>query len=114
MRLADVAFSTRDRAIVAHVKGEVDLSNAQGIGAAISESIPNDVLALVLDLSEIDYVDSAGIQLIYQLRESLRARQQELVLAIPDASPAGDALRLAGVTRYVTTAETVDGALRAV
>ncbi len=112
MRLADVQFSSRDRTVIAKLRGEVDLSNADGIGTAIVEAMPNDVLSLIMDLSEVDYVDSAGIQLIYQLRESLRARQQGLALVIPSGCPASEALRLAGITRYVKSAETLDEALR--
>ena len=111
MRLADVHFRTRGRAIVASLTGEVDLSNAASIGDALTETVPNHALALVLDLSGVDYLDSAGIQLLYRLREELRVRGQVLRLVIPGSSPANDALRLAGVARHVDTADTVDGAL---
>jgi stage II sporulation protein AA (anti-sigma F factor antagonist) len=112
LSLADVRFSDRGQALVATVTGEVDLSNAEGIRTAISEAIPNGKQAVILDLSQLDYLDSAGIQLIYQLREDLRARGQDLRLVIPPGSPATDALRLAGVQRHLETSATVDEALR--
>jgi anti-sigma B factor antagonist len=108
MRLADLQLIDDGRVVIARLSGELDLSNTANIGGAVTESIPNETLALILDLTDVEYLDSAGIHLIYDLREKLRARGQTLQLVIPSDSPAGDALRLAGVSGYVATAETVD------
>lgn len=111
MRLAELDFELRERIVVAVVTGEIDLSNVGTIRDALTEGTPNHALALVFDLSRIDYLDSSGIQLIYRLREDLRVRGQELVLVIPSASAANAALRLAGVEHHIRTAPTVDEAL---
>jgi anti-sigma B factor antagonist len=111
VKLADVQFSDRERVVIARLTGEIDLSNAESIETAIAEATPNHALALILDVSLLDYLDSAGIHLIYKLREKLRARGQTLRLVIPADSPANDALRLAGVSRNIDTAETLDAAL---
>ena len=97
--------------VVARLTGEVDLSNAESIESAIAEATSNHALALILDVSALYYLDSAGIHLIYKLREKLRARGQTLRLVIPPDSPANDALRLAGVSQVVETAETLEAAL---
>lgn len=112
MNLADVRFSDHDRVVVARVTGEIDLSNAESIESAITEATPNQALALILDVSALDYLDSAGIHLIYKLRERLRTRGQTLRLVIPAASPANDALRLAGVSQVVDTAQSLEAAMR--
>lgn len=109
--LADVQFDQRDQVVVSTVTGEVDLSNARQICDSVGEATPNTALGVVLDLSHVDYLDSAGIQLIYRLRENLRARGQKLMLAIPADSPVQDSLRLAGVTQYLPIAASVDAAL---
>lgn len=111
MKLADVQFSDHERVVVVRLSGEVDLSNAQSIEGAIVEATPNHALALILDVTALDYLDSAGIHLIYKLREKLRARGQTMRLVIPADSPANDALRLAGVPRNVDTAETLEAAI---
>ena len=110
MKLADIQFSEHEHVVVARLSGEIDLSNAQSVEGAIVEAMPNHALALVLDVSALGYLDSAGIHLIYKLREKLRARGQSLRLVIPPDSPANDALRLAGVSRHVDTAETLEAA----
>jgi anti-anti-sigma factor len=111
VKLADVQFSDHEHVVVARVTGEIDLSNADSIENAVAEATPNHALALILDVSALDYLDSAGIHLVYKLREKLRARGQTLRLVIPADSPANDALRLAGVSRNVDTAETLDAAI---
>jgi anti-anti-sigma factor len=113
MMLADVQFDARDQVVVAGVTGEVDLSNATQLCDAIGEATPNTAFGVVLDLGGVDYLDSAGIHLIYRLRENLRARGQMLMLAIPAASPVQDSLRLAGVTQHLPIASSVDEALAA-
>src|SRR5579871_4753285 len=111
MRLADVEFTARDKVLIARVTGEVDLSNAERLREVLADATENHVHALVLDFSELDYLDSAGIQLIYRLRESLRARGQELRLVIPSDSPVRHALRLAGVAASVEMLESVEEAI---
>jgi anti-sigma B factor antagonist len=111
MRLADIQFRSHGDAMIARVTGEIDLSNAGQIGAALERGTPNHVHALVLDFTGIDYLDSAGIQLIYRLRERVRARGLTLTLVISKRSPSHDALRLAGVTGHVMIVPTVDEAL---
>jgi anti-anti-sigma factor len=111
VNIADVQFSDHDGVVVARLTGEIDLSNAQSIESAIAEATPNQALAVILDVSALDYLDSAGIHLIYKLREKLRARGQALRLVIPAESPSNEALRLAGVSAVVDTAETLQAAL---
>jgi anti-anti-sigma factor len=114
MRLAEVDFSHHDRSVVASVTGEIDLSNVETLRAALTEGTPNHAMALVLDLTSIEYLDSSGIQLIYRLREDLRVRGQSLWLVIPSDSPANAALRLAGVENHVPTKGSVPDALEEV
>ena len=111
MMLADVQFDVREQLVVCTVTGEVDLSNATKICDAVGDVTPNTALGVVLDLSHVDYLDSAGIHLIYRLRENLRARGQKLMLTIPEDSPVQDSLRLAGVTQHLPIAPSVDEAL---
>jgi anti-sigma B factor antagonist len=111
VKLADVQFSDHQRVVVARLTGEVDLSNAGSIENAIAEATLNHALGLILDVSALDYLDSAGIHLVYKLRGKLRARSQILWLVIPPDSPANDALRLAGVSRNIDTAESLEAAL---
>ena len=111
MKISDVQFSDRGTVIVARVTGEIDLSNADDIGSAVQLEMPNRSRVLIFDLTEVEYLDSAGIGLIYRLMEKLHSRGQTLRLVVPANSAANDALRLAGVSSTVTMLDNVDDAL---
>ena len=112
MNLGDVTFTHHARILVAEVTGEIDPSNAPSIGEAIAETTSNQETGVVLDLSALHYLDSAGIQFLFRLREQLRTRGQSFALVMPAKSASNDALRLAGVTLHVETFETREDALR--
>ena len=114
MRLADVQLTFRERILIARVTGEIDRSNAGELRTAITEATPNDAFGVVLDLSDVDYIDSAGIHLLYRLGESLRNRGQTLRVVVPPHSPTADALILAGIRRHVDVVEELDEGVRAV
>lgn len=113
MTLADIQITLAPNALLAHVTGEIDMSNAEDMGAKVIGATPNEAHGVVLDLSKVDYLDSAGIYVIYGMRSSLQARGQALILVIPPRSPVRDALRLAGVEHPGEVAEVVEDALRA-
>lgn len=113
MSLADLEVSNDHRIVTATVKGEIDMSNARELSSAITSATPNDALGVALDLTSVAYLDSAGIHLLYGLRDSLRSRGQALRLVIPWDSPVNDALRLAGVEGQIGVAATREDALRA-
>src|SRR5262249_19515037 len=112
MNLADVQITFTPSALVAHVSGEIDMSNADEMRTTVIAATPNDAYGVVLDLSSVDYLDTAGIFVIYGIRSSLQARGQALMLVIPPGSPVHDALRLAGAEHPGEVVEVVDEALR--
>ncbi|MBV8712201.1 MAG: STAS domain-containing protein [Solirubrobacterales bacterium] len=114
MSLADVQITLAPNALVAHVTGEVDMSNAEEMGATVIGATPNEARGVVLDLSAVEYLDSAGIYVIYGIRSSLQARGQALILVIPPRSPVHDALRLAGAEHPGEVTEQVEEALRVI
>ena len=83
MSLADVQITLAASALIAHVTGEVDMSNAEEVGATVIGATPNEAQGVILDLSGVDYLDSAGIYVIYGMRASLQARGQAMILVIP-------------------------------
>jgi anti-anti-sigma factor len=98
--------------IYANLRGEVDLSNVDELREELSAATPNDAIGIVLDLTEVDYLDSAGLRMIQLLREDLRVRGQRLQLVIPEGSLILDLLRLAGLDWREEIVQSVDEARR--
>jgi anti-sigma B factor antagonist len=113
VRLADLDYEMDDGVLVARLRGEIDMSNAEDLRQELTTLTSNEALGLVLDLGAVEYLDSAGIQLIYRLRSDLVTRGQGFRLVIPDGSPIMDALRLAGLDLGTEAAPTVEEARRA-
>src|ERR1700746_3616650 len=111
MSLADVQITRTSTALIAHVTGEVDMSNAEDVGATVIGATPNEAEGAILDLSGVDYLDTAGIYVIYAMRAGFQARGQVLILVIPPGSPVRDSLRLAGAERPGEVAGAVEDAL---
>src|ERR671924_936999 len=112
MNSADVQITFAPNALIARITGEVDMSNAEEMGATVIGATPTEAEGVVLDLTDVDYMDSAGIYVIYGMRASLQARGQALILVIPERSPVHDALRLSGAERPGQMANSVADALR--
>jgi anti-anti-sigma factor len=109
--LADITFDTVDNVVVARLEGEVDMSNADDLGAAITARVSSEALALVLDLAAVDYLDSAGIHVLFDLRERLTRRGQQIRLVLGPDSPIATALEYAGVQRTLGSAATIGEAI---
>lgn len=112
MRLAELRVERMDSIVHASLRGEVDMSNTDEIRLELTGATTNDALALVLDLTDVVYLDSAGIHMIHRLREDLRARGQRLALVIPADSLINDTLRLAGLDWEKERVESVEEARR--
>lgn len=113
MSLTELRISEHDDIVVARAVGEIDMVNAAKLHAATVRGTRNEAAGLILDLTGTDYLDSAGIRLIYNLRESLSTRGQGLWLVIPADSMIHDTLRLAGVGQHFQVTDTLDQALEA-
>jgi anti-anti-sigma factor len=96
---------------VVRVEGEIDMSNTHDIDVAVGEAVTNQAHALILDLSGVTYLDSAGVRLLYQLDARLAVHQQRLVLIIPPSATILRTLQAAGVIGSLVLASTQDVAL---
>jgi stage II sporulation protein AA (anti-sigma F factor antagonist) len=79
------------------VSGDVDLANASDIEAELTAAIPNRATSVTLDLSDVTYLDSAGLQVVFALAVKLRRLQIEIRVIAPEDSPARHAIDMAGM-----------------
>jgi anti-anti-sigma factor len=85
-RLADFAIEVRDGLALARIRGDIDLSNVREIGAGIVEGTPNAAAGLIVDLTSVTYLDSAGLNCLFEVSERLRTRRQRFCLVVPPDS----------------------------
>jgi anti-anti-sigma factor len=94
---ADIAVDQQDTWIVARLVGEVDMTNADFVRDELTSAVPNDVDGLVLDLEGTQYLDSAAIELLFELSTRVGRRRQQLRLVLPPSSPLQRLIALTGV-----------------
>jgi anti-anti-sigma factor len=108
---AEISVERRGGTLVAHLGGEVDMTNAAHLRDELLASVPNDALALVIDLGMCRYLDSAGIEVIFDLSRRLGRRRQQLRLVVPPRSPLRRVLELTEVASAAPIHQELDSAL---
>ena len=99
---------------VAAVEGEIDSSNVGEIGDRVRAMLTNRSEALVIDLEQTHYIDSAGINVLFQLGTELDERQQRLHLVVASGSPIERMFTIVGLDAAVPMFATREAALRAI
>ena len=110
--LAEIGIERHGGTVVARLSGEVDMTNAAGVREQLLAAVPNDVLALVVDMEDCRYLDSAAIEVVFDLSRRLQRRRQELRLVVPDSSPLGRVLTLTEVNSVAPVHATLQAALQ--
>jgi len=109
--LARVVEERRNDVSIATIEGELDASNVREIGERLRGLLTNHSTTLVVDLTETTYLDSAGINLLFELAGELTDRQQSLRLVVPGSTPILRMLTIAGLVGAIPTYETRAAAL---
>ena len=113
-RLAEIEGEEREGIHVAHVEGELDLSNVVDVGDALTAAVGPEAIGLVVDMTGVRHIDSAGVRMLFDLRRRLGQRRQEFALAVPPDARIRDVLELAAVGATVPLLPSIAEALAAV
>jgi anti-anti-sigma factor len=97
--------------VIGGIDGEVDPSNARALGRRLTEQVPNDAMGVVLDLTEVEYLDSSGVQMVFELAERLESRQQRLAVVVPHGAPAHAVLDIVSIDAIASLVGSRDEAI---
>ena len=101
----------RNGAVIVHLIGELDLYNAPEVRTVLLELASEQPERLVIDLSEVAFVDSTALGVLIEARTTLLNRQSFLL-----ASPGHEthrALKISGLDQHLGVHDTVEAALAA-
>ena len=99
---------------VVTIAGEIDSSNSADVADRLRAALSNRSEALIVDLSPTTYIDSAGINVLFQISIELRQRQQQLHVVVAQPSPIARMLAIVGLDATVPTYPTRAAALERV
>jgi anti-anti-sigma factor len=85
--LVDLAIEDRDGVVVAQVSGELDIAAASRTGDTIADAVPTSARGLVVDFTELEFIDSSGLAMLFGLARRLGGRRQQLRVVAPEGRP---------------------------
>jgi anti-sigma B factor antagonist len=89
------------------ITGELDACSAQHIEERVQETLAPRFDQVIIDLRDLEFIDSTGIRLLVQL-VTQRQDPKRIVVVSPRALTARRALEIVGLTRVLRTVETVE------
>lgn len=101
MTHATLTETTIGRTLHIAVAGEIDLSNAGDVEARVLGLATERLSRVVVDLTGVDYLDSAGLQVLFTLATRLEEAQVGLELVVPRDSPVRSAIDITGMSSVV-------------
>src|SRR6187455_2128489 len=101
----------RAGAAIIHLVGELDLYNAPEVRAALLELCSEQPERLIVDLGDVDFVDSTALGVLIEARTKLEDRTTFL-LAAPGLET-HRALSISGLDQHLAVHDTVEAALAA-
>ena len=109
--LARVEISEQGEIVLASVRGEVDISNAQATGDELLRAVPGAALGLVLDFRSLDFLDSSGVSMLFALARRLGSHRQQLRVVAGADQAVGRVLSIVDFGRAAPVHESVEGAM---
>ena len=72
-----------DGVALVQTAGEVDITRAVALREELMSAVDNRDQGLVVDLSAASYIDSAGVNVLFEVAEALQQRQLRMALVVP-------------------------------
>ena len=76
----DHHFDKKDQEVSIHLSGRLTFNDHARMRALISEAVKTCQKEIAIDLSELEFIDSAGIGMILIAREEFDYRQKKLTI----------------------------------
>lgn len=106
----ELSAESKDRAVVVSVKGKVDTLTAQLMGKYLGEQADRTEKALVINLSEVYYISSAGLRAILSAAKKMKEKKLDFVLTGLEGD-VKNVFKIAGFFTLFNIADTEESAL---
>lgn len=98
---------------IVRIRQDIDAANATQVRDELTGLLDGGADCIVLDLGQVRYIDSAGIDMLFRLAERLRQRRASLRLVLPADSPLRRLMDIVALPSAIPLHETVDAAREA-
>ena len=111
--LVQIEIEEREGAevVVARLTGELDISGADATGRRIAEAVPSSARGVVVDMTDLEFIDSSGVSMLFALARRVSSRRQELRVVAPDGKPVARVLQIVEFDRAAPVHADLDSAV---
>lgn len=101
------------RALIYHLQGRLDSSNAATVEDELLGGLEDEGRHLVLDFSQLDYINSAGLRILVLAYQRLQPMGRQLMIC-GARDYIAEIFEIAGYNRIFAMQADLDGAMRAI
>ena len=112
--LIGVEIEERGDVVVAVLTGELDIAVAEQTGRKIGASVPSSARGLVVDMTELEFMDSSGVSMLFGLARQVGSHRQELRVVAPAGRPVARVLQIVEFERAAPVHPDVESAVAAI
>lgn len=94
------------------VGGEIDIANADEFGRELAKAAETTDAGLVLDLTAVTYLDSAGLGELFGLASRMAERGAAVAIVVPMESPLRRLFRIVELEEVASLVDTHEAAAR--
>lgn len=92
--------------------GDLDIASVAEFSAVLDDAATRPADGLIIDLSEVGFMDSSGLRVILEVNERLRREHRSLAVVAPRGTSAAVLFTLAGLRRSLAVFDSRRAALR--
>ena len=107
-QLLAIRYEQLDTSLLVRLSGEIDLSNAHEVQHELERAV-QDQPRVVIDLAEVEYLDSQGLRLIKKLYDTVKSSDGDLQLIAPPDTFARQAFDMARMSDFIQIRDAFEG-----
>jgi stage II sporulation protein AA (anti-sigma F factor antagonist) len=101
------------RVSLIELDGDIDLARAPELREELRGSVHNQDVGLIVDLSAVRYLDSAGVNVLFEVAGDLTTRRIALAVVVPEGGLLDRVVELVNLRAVARIERTVDDAVAA-
>jgi anti-anti-sigma factor len=112
--LIGVEIEEQGDVVIARLTGELDIAVAAPTGRKIGAGVPSSARGLVVDMTELQFIDSSGISMLFALAREVGSHRQELRVVAAPGRPVERVLEIVEFERAAPVHADVESAVAAI
>ena len=106
----NVAISNKNNVVIITVEGSIDSKTAGEFQSTIMDGV-SGTNKVILDLSKVNFVSSAGLRLLLMIYRQITSRKGKVVL-VGVSEEISDIMEMTGFIKFFAFSDTMDEALK--